>query len=214
MRRVVILANGAIRDVEFHKKLLKESDFIICVDGGVQLARRLGVRPGLLLGDLDSLGEDVRAWLAGGQTRCETHPAEKDFTDTHLAVAEAIAMRPEEVLLLGCMGDRLDHTLANISLLLHCHRAGIPARLVDELNEAILISETVVTLRGEPGERLSLLPLSDRVSGITLEGVKYRLENETLEMGESRGVSNEFEAREAVLTVGRGYLLLIRSRGA
>ncbi|MBW2305956.1 MAG: thiamine diphosphokinase [Deltaproteobacteria bacterium] len=214
MGRVVIIANGTIRNDEFHRNLIRSDDYLICVDGGIRHAARLGLRPQLLIGDLDSLDDDLRAWLVGGQTRCETHPAEKDFTDAHLAVDKALRMRPDEILLLGCLGGRLDHTLANLSLLLQCHRAGVPARLVDELNEVTLISGETIRLQGRPGERISLLPLSDHVSGITIRGTKYQLDNGALERGESRGVSNEFVGPEATISVSRGYLLVIKSRGA
>jgi thiamine pyrophosphokinase len=212
--RAVIIANGPIMDYKFHKKLLRQDDYFICVDGGARHAMRLGIHPQLLIGDLDSLDKELRAWLVSGKTRCETHPAEKDFTDAHLAVEEALRMRPEEILLLGCLGGRLDHTLANVGLLLRCHRAGVRARLVDELNEVILISEETLRLQGQPGDLISLLPLSDYASGITVRGMKYPLENGTLKQGDSRGVSNEFAAGEATVSVSRGYLLVIKSRGA
>ncbi len=213
MERVVIIANGNIRNDDFHKKLLRADDYIICVNGGIRHAVRLGLRPQLLIGDLDSLDEDMRSLLASGQMRLKTHPAEKDFTDTHLAIDEALQMKPSEILLLGCIGNRIDHTMANLSLLLRCHRAGIPARLVDELNEVILISGETISLQGQPGERFSLLPLSDYASGITIRGTKYQLNNETLEQGESRGISNEFSGSEASICIGTGYLLVIKSRG-
>jgi len=212
MGRVVIIANGPIKDDEFHTKLLRDDDYLICVDGGCQHAKRLGLRPQLLIGDLDSLDADLQAWLAGKKTRCEIHPAEKDFTDTHLAIDEALRMRPDEILLLGCIGGRLDHTLANMGLLLRCRRAGVPARLVDELNEVVLLSEETFRLRGLPGDRISLLPLSGHASGITTRGLKYHLEDGVLTLGESRGVSNEFADSVATIRVDTGYLLVIRSR--
>jgi thiamine pyrophosphokinase len=212
MARVVIIASGPIGDYEFHRKLLREGDYLICVDGGGRHAMLLGFRPRLIIGDLDSLDEDLRNWLEEGMTRCETHPAEKDFTDTHLALDQAIKMRPGEILLLGCIGGRLDHTLANVGLLLRCHRAGIPARLVDERSEAVLISGETLTLRGQTGDLISLLPLSECASGITTCGLKYHLESAALAQGESRGVSNEFSCSEAAVSVDTGYLLVIRSR--
>ena len=175
---------------------------------------RMGLRPRLLVGDLDSLGPDLQAWLNGTGTPVLAYPAEKDYIDAHLAIDKAIGLQPQEILLLGCIGTRLDHTLANVGLLLRCHRAGIPCRLLDENNEVILVSDETVRLSGKPGDIISLLPLSEQVTGITTRGLKYPLDEGTLSQGESRGVSNEFLGPVVSVRVGTGYLLVIRSKSS
>lgn len=118
-----------------------------------------------------------------------------------------------EIWILGATGSRLDHVLANISMLLLPMRSGIRAWIVDEHNRICLLSGKMVIKKEESfGKYLSLIPLTPQLSGVTLKGVKYPLNNHTVYLGESLCVSNEITDREAVLKVGDGIAVVLETR--
>ncbi|HEY3367101.1 MAG TPA: thiamine diphosphokinase [Symbiobacteriaceae bacterium] len=210
--RTVIFAAGQIRDYEAVRRHLGAVELVLCADGGVRHALALGLTPALMLGDFDSTDPALVAEMAARGIPIERMPVEKDETDTHLALAEAVRRGATEILLVGASGDRVDHTVSNLLLL-----PGVPAHiavtLVDEKNVVrVLRPGGRLTITGEPGEYLSLLPLSPEVTGVVAEGVKWPLNNATLRWGESLGVSNQFVEAEAFVATREGYLLVIRAR--
>jgi len=108
-------------------------------------------------------------------------------------------------------GTRLDHTLANIFLLKQISLKNIPARIINKTNEIHVVTSSI-TINGQPGDYLSLIPLSPKVIGITLEGLTYPLNDATLEMGSSLGVSNSFKESVAKVTIKKGVLIVTQSK--
>lgn len=179
---------------------------VFCADGGVRSARSAGLEPDYLIGDWDSGGAPEPG------IPCVTLPPEKDMTDLQAAAAQAMALGARELLLCGCTGGRLDHTAANLNLLEAIRSHGVQAMIADEENEVRLLDGETLTLKNDPPLRyLSLIPLDRVLSGVCLRGVKYPLENAVLRRGDTLSVSNEFAAVEAVVIVGSGRGLLIRS---
>ena len=156
----------------------------------------LGVSPHILLGDFDSISEeDFRRIKSSGAEVCQ-FPVEKDMTDSELAVDIAVERGATEVVFIGCMGARMDHTLANIFLLKKLLDRGINAVLIDEYNEIRLIKD-YISLDREEGMKISLLPFTARAVGVSTQGLYYPLSEATLEVGGARGVSNEFSSGSA-----------------
>ena len=214
--KAIVLVGGPMRDVAFYRPLFSGVELIVCADGGAKLARRLGVRPHVVVGDLDSLDEATRKWLQEGSCRFFPHPARKDETDTELALKYALTQGAEEIILLGALGSRLDHTLANILLLALPELAGRKAKIVDESQEIFLArddapEETVI--EGQVGDLVSLLPLKGDAGGIYTEGLEYALQNGTLRFGLARGVSNVMTKPVARIRVKKGVLLAIHLTG-
>jgi thiamine pyrophosphokinase len=209
--RAVICAAGQVADYRRVRALLGTPDLVVCADAGVRHAEALGLRPDLVVGDFDSSppGTLQRLKATGIETRIL--PAAKDWTDTELAVRAALERGATSLLLVGCTGDRLDHTIANLQLL-----AGLPPGVSAVAVDAKNIVQAVgpageVVLDGEPGQFLSLIPLSLVVSGIDAEGVRWPLSGATLGWGMSLGVSNQFAGGRAVVRVQEGVLLVIRA---
>lgn len=211
-QKAVVLAAGHIADYAAVRPFVGDADLVVCADAGVRHAGALGLQAHVVVGDFDSLGtEGLRAL---GQTGVEviTLPTDKDYTDTHLALLEAIDRGAREVVLAGVTGDRLDHTLANL-LLLTAVPAGVGATVVDAKNVIYLVTDGAErVLYGEIGSFVSLVPLSPAVTGINTEGLRWPLADGRLAWGESRGVSNEFLLPRASVRVGVGHLLVILSR--
>ncbi|PKN36140.1 MAG: thiamine diphosphokinase [Deltaproteobacteria bacterium HGW-Deltaproteobacteria-19] len=210
-RIVFILAGGPVSDPEFLRERIASIRpvAILCADGGARHAYGLGVIPDAIVGDMDSLDDEKARFFSRRGCRLLRHSPEKDETDTELALAEALGMNPDAVWIFGAMGRRLDHTLANLSLLACEAARGVDVRLVDPFCEVFLV-RGMSMLEGEPGQTVSVFPLGDAAEGITLEGFEYPLDGATMKPGKPYGVSNRLAAPRGVIRVRKGALLVIR----
>lgn len=210
--KAVIFAAGQVSDYGRIRGLLGEPDLIICADGGVRHAVALDLTPDLVLGDFDSIAPGQLREVAERGIPILHVPVEKDQTDTELALREAVGRGAREITLVGASGDRLDHTLSNV-LLLPGLPAGVQVSLVDDKNSVRLLRPgTIATVVGQPGEYLSLLPLTPEATGVSITGVKWPLADATLRWGESLGVSNQLVDPTASVSVQTGLLLVIAAR--
>lgn len=204
-KRAVIVSGGTVEDPSYYRGMFSEDDLIICADSGYRTAQRLSLVPDVVIGDFDSFPE--REAILGTKL---VLPAEKDHTDTHECVCYALAQDVWEIVVIGAIGSRMDHTIANIHLLGIAMESGVAMKIVNEHNEIFLIRDTVKIPRRE-GWHFSLLPL-EKTEGITLEGFYYPLRDAVMEFGNPYGVSNEFTAEEATVSIKKGLLLAILSR--
>lgn len=204
MNKAVIISAGSITDYAYTKSFIGEDDFVICADGGLYHAERMGVTPNLTVGDFDSYKGPVT-----GEVR-RFNP-EKDYTDTHIAVTEALKRGYGEIMLLGATGTRLDHTLSNIGLLEYITLEGAVGFIINETNKITVINKST-TIKPEEGWHLSLIPIGE-VKGVTLKGLKYSLDDYDLKFAESLAVSNEFTDKDAVIEIKEGSLIVIKSKG-
>ena len=129
----MIVANGDPPDRETAHRYASHADLLLAADGGAHHALALDLVPHVVIGDLDSLTEDGQARLRSAGARFITHPKAKDETDLELALTYAIQQGAEEILILGALGGRLDHTLANLLLLTNPSLEGVAVRIADEL---------------------------------------------------------------------------------
>ncbi|HOI73950.1 MAG TPA: thiamine diphosphokinase [Syntrophales bacterium] len=212
MRRIVfILAGGPLQDPEFLRERVDSIRpvAILCADGGASHARKLGLVPKAIIGDMDSLDDETARFFSTRGCRLLRHPPEKDETDTELALTEALGMNPDAVWIFGALGRRLDHTLANLSLLACDAARGVDVRLLDPSCEAFLVRDMRI-LEGEPGQTVSVFPLGEAAEGIDLEGFEYPLAGAEMRAGKPYGVSNRLIASRGSIRVRRGALLVIR----
>lgn len=190
-----------------------ERALVICADRGFDNARLLGLTPDLIVGDLDSISPSGLASANTSELKLEVHPSAKDATDTELAVERALAVGVTRMLVVGALGGRVDHELANIMLLADLGRRQIRAEIVDNLCWMLpLVAEgrpNRVVIQGSRGDLLTLIPLSSECRGVSLQGLEYPLADATLGLGTSRGVSNIFAQDEVTVSLERGLLLAI-----
>ncbi len=213
--KVVVVASGEIDASD--ATWLDDADQVIAADGGAGSLDRLGVRPDLLVGDLDSIDLLLLDRLEAGGTRVERHPIDKEASDTELAVAAAFDAGASAVVVLGAMGGaRIDHEIANLLLLADASLAGRDIRVVRGGTQVRpLHAGGRIRLAGGVGDLVTLLPVGGAVGGVTTEGLRWPLVAATLEMGRSRGLSNEVIAAPASVHISNGTLLVIEtaSRG-
>jgi thiamine pyrophosphokinase len=188
--------------------LLPGDAFVIAADSGLDHAAALGRHVDLIVGDLDSVDVAALADARREGSDVEAHPSAKDQTDLELALDAALARGFRRVTVVGGHGGRLDHFLANLTLLASPRYTG--AQLDAWVGDA-----GVVVVRGEaelaawPGARLTLIPLGGAARGIRTEGLRYPLADEDLEAGTTRGVSNEFTAARARVALRAGTLVAV-----
>ncbi|HHV99998.1 MAG TPA: thiamine diphosphokinase [Clostridiaceae bacterium] len=209
--KAVIICNGRIENYLFYNKYIKDADFIICADGGASHAKKLGLKPDVLLGDFDSLKRDDFAYFNKMDIEILKFPVNKDMTDTELAVMHAADKGCDSIVLIGALGSRADHSLANVMLLKRMLDKGIKGIIVDENNEIMLINDKIV-LEGDSYTNVSLIPVTERVEGVTTSGLFYPLQNATIEMGSTWGISNRFVCDRAEVSITSGLMLVVKSR--
>lgn len=177
---------------------------IIAADGGARHLLAAGLVPDVAVGDFDSLSAaDLDALRVSG---CEilSYPAAKDVTDTQIAVEQALERGAGEITIFGGMGSRLDHSLANVLLLKLIHEKGGRGRVTDGEQTAELLVDHV-ELSGRPGDVVSVVPLTAKLEGLTIKGLKFPLHEATVPMGSSLTISNEFgESAFAEITLRKG----------
>ncbi|MBE6595640.1 MAG: thiamine diphosphokinase [Ruminococcaceae bacterium] len=206
MMRAYIYTGGAVFTDRIYEHP-KEEDLIIAADSGWHNAQRLGVKPQVLLGDFDSIGTgelpDVVEILQV--------PAEKDQTDTQLAVDLALSRGARDIVIIGGLSGRLDHSLSNLAILEELAERGVHALITDGYNRARFIRNTGTLIPRSGFRYLSLLLVEEKAKGVTVEGCKYPLKNATLQRRRQYAVSNEITGNCALVEVRRGALYVIEA---
>lgn len=204
MKRCIIVGGAKISDYSKINAVLKSDDFVIFCDSGLRHMPYLEVKPSLIVGDFDS-HENPHL-----EVETIVLPCEKDDTDTVFAVKKAISLGYTDFLLVGVVGERLDHTLANVYILEYLDEHGLKGRIIDDYSEMELVS-------GEPAfidssfAFFSLLNITGRARGVFVENAKFPLNDAEIFSGYQYAVSNEvLNGRTAKVTVADGKLLLIK----
>jgi thiamine pyrophosphokinase len=190
------------------KARLPLNAFVVAADHGAANALAFGLTPDVVVGDFDSIDPETQAVLDRRKVQIEAYPRDKEQTDGQLAIERALQSEAKELFLVGFLGGpRLDMTIANVLLLT---RTSARATLLDELNECTLLNATDhQAWHPDPDERISIVPITPTAQ-LTTQGLRWPLSDETLYLGDTRGISNEPVSTEARVDVGRGSALLIR----
>lgn len=209
---VLIFANGQLNEVEWIRPYLSHATAIIAADGGTRHLFALGQLPDVVIGDMDSLPDDVKGWLETAEIPQIIHPPAKDQTDLELALEHAIDHYPhDEILLFAAWGGRLDQSLANVLLLAHPRWRQHPIKLVEPQGQVWLITAES-TITGSVGDTISLIPIGGDVQIHATNGLQWPLHHETLVFGLARGISNTLTAETATVTVQSGLLLCVQAQ--
>ncbi len=184
---------------------------VIAADSGLDHAATLGVEVHVAVGDFDSVSARRLADAEAAGTEIRRHRADKDATDLELALEVAMELGVRQVIVVGALGGRLDHELANVLLLTSDRWIGAQVELRDATARVVVVRGRR-TLTGGVGDNLTLLAVGGPADGVSISGVRWPLDQARLDPGSSLGVSNEFESPLAVLTVDRGVVLAVQPR--
>lgn len=212
-RRAYILANGDVTDYSRLAVCLRPDDLLIAADGGLRHFKAMNLQPHILLGDLDSVtSEEIDEARAHG-VRIIRFPVDKDETDLQLAIDQAVEEGCLQIVIGGGLGGRLDQTMGNIFLLQQPSHPSVRVRLDDGLEEVFLITSEA-EIKGQAGDIVSLLPLGGPVYDVKTFDLKYPLDYEKLFPEKTRGISNVMTGPTARVTISRGLLICIHTRGS
>jgi thiamine pyrophosphokinase len=200
---------------------LADAGLVIAADGGAARCVDLGLRPDLVVGDLDSASPALVERLAADGIPVERVPAEKDESDLELALLAAIDRGADSVIILGALGGpRVEHAIAALDLLVVASERGVAAAIVDDRSTIRLLrgrreaGAPGLQIDGAPGDFVSLFAWGGDAAGVSTDGLRYPLRDEALAMGPSRGLSNELLGPAGMVRCRAGDLLVVHTRRA
>jgi len=208
LKMACIFCKSELKNLERAKCAAAHSDLLIAVDGGTKHIAALGLKPDTLIGKIDAVASIVV--LKGNDIVQIPYPPDENKSDVEVAVEYAFEQECEQVVLLAAVGDRLDHTLENVTLV-----ARYPGRLAILDGTATLVavdSSERCMLHGEAGSVVSLIPYGSGRLKVRTKGLKYSLEDEPLAFA-TQGLSNELSQTEACVCVSEGILLVYIDSG-
>ena len=205
-RRAFIYAAGEYRsgDLKLYKRIkMRDDDLVICADGGYDALSYTNIVPDVVIGDLDSIRSSVPSGI-----KTIKYPVEKDKTDLEICIDYAVENGCKSVFILGALGGRADHSLASLFAMRYAVENGIEPMILTA-NTRIYLVDGSLTVSRESFDYISLIPCTEKVTGVTTRGLKYNLNDAVLKQSSSLGVSNEFYNNTAEISVGHGLLFVI-----
>jgi thiamine pyrophosphokinase len=207
--RAAIFLNGPPDSAGLLRRVAGRADLVIAADGGARYALETGVVPDLVVGDMDSLGEELAREVERRGASLERHPVRKDKMDGQLAVLAARERGATVADLLCAVGGRPAALFAVPHILLAAERIGLRSTVVTDRGRMFVVEAGYRMVEGVQEDSISIFPLSGPAAGVTLEGMEYPLENASLEPGDTLGFHNELIGTEAMVSVGEGAVLVI-----
>ncbi|WP_322904409.1 thiamine diphosphokinase [Paenibacillus campi] len=211
-KRALIFSGGLLHP-DFLLEI-REDDLVIGADRGALFLIQHGVNPQLAIGDFDSLQDQETELEQIRQHAGELivyDPVDKDVTDTEAAFEAAMERQINEIVIFGALGSRFDHSIANVQLLIRALQHQVHC-VIQDMNNYISLTSTTSVIHNQGYPYISLLPITSEVTGIHLTGFQYPLENATLRMGQSRGISNHLAEPQGTVSIEGGLLLIVQSR--
>ena len=209
-----LIVSGGDINIEYLKQYIPKYQNIIAVDKGLETLYKLKIMPNHVVGDFDSINQDIlKLYQKNPKIIFHKLNVKKDNTDTDIALNLAINLNSSKIVIVGALGKRMDHTLANIHILKEALNKKIQCYLLDEYNKIYLTQNNLTLYKNKTyGKYISLIPMTTTVEGLTLIGFKYCLKDAILSIGKSLGISNEIEEEVANIKFKKGILIVIESR--
>lgn len=209
--RVGIVAGGPKEAIPKLNAYHNQIDIWIGADVGAIHLAEAGLPIAHAIGDFDSVDEENLSNMKLYANEFKQYPKEKNETDLELAVEEAIQYHPAAIFLFGVTAGRLDHELANIQLLYYLLKRGYKGTIIDQRNELTIFSAGEYHISAKETEYISFIPFSSEISGLTLNGFYYPLENKTVRWGSTRCISNQLISNEGTFSFTDGIIIMIKS---
>lgn len=206
--KIIIFASSNTKDNNFINEYIEKDDLIISCDGGLQIIDSLGIIPSVMIGDFDSVDENV--FRKYENIKKIEFPKNKNFTDLDLAIEYAKDLKVcDEILIFGATGGRADHYIANIFLLEKYIDFGLKIKLIDKDNILFVLDDEVNLKKSK--KYLSLIPLTEKVI-VSIKNAKYELSNKTVFKNDTLMISNEIlDSNICKIKVHSGRVLVTQS---
>ena len=190
---------------------LPDATWIIAADSGLDHALRIGMTPNLLVGDLDSVSNNALAFAQESEIESDIASTDKDLTDTEMALAHAVRLGATRVIVVSAGGGRLDHAHGLLSALFNPAWSAVQMEaIIDSAHVHVAHGPGSVTLNATPGDLIGLHAMNGTAFDIRTNGLRWTLDGEDLSPWVSRGVSNEFSATQATISLQRGSLMIVQ----
>lgn len=204
--KCLIICSSADSSADIFSDINISEYFVICADGGLDAAQKNKIIPDLWVGDMDSVNKT--------ENFCRekiVFPSDKDLTDSHIAVNEALKRGYREIFITGATGGRLDHEFANYCLLKYILKSGGFGTILNKCNRIVMTDKSIdITPCGM--KYISFFPFGGTVEDFSVKNVKYELENHLLSDDDTFTTSNEFVGNKpAKISFNKGYVLIICS---
>lgn len=200
---ITIILNGNIDDYDFYKDIIKSSETIICADGGANHALKMNIYPDIIIGDMDSISDEVKEKFHDSKI---IEDLDQNMTDFDLALAKGLTLSPEKIYVIGAIGTRLDHTLANILTVIDTE---VSVKFIDEKNTLEIIDDQI-TIQGKINDIISIIAITN-VKGLTYAGLKWEVKNKNVEQGWI-GISNRMIKDTCSIKLDSGKVLVIKAK--
>lgn len=212
--RVCIILNGEIKNYDYIKNIINKNnyDYIVCADGGANHSYNIGIIPDYIIGDLDSIYSEIIEFYKLKDVKFEKFPSKKDETDTEICVYLASKLNAKEIDFIGALGGRLDHMIANINLLYYVRNKGIYTKIISEYEDIHIAINEEITINGNIGDTISVIPLNGDAKGVTLENLEYPLNNYDMKFYLPLGISNVMLDEKCSVKVEQGSLIIIKNK--
>lgn len=211
MKKGLIIANGKIEDSEMLKEQIKKHDYILCADGGIKYIYHMDINVDAIIGDFDSVNKEFSRFIKNNNILIIKFPVEKDETDTELAIDHLIEQGCNQITLMGVIGTRMDHTLANILLLKKLAKNNVNGKIIDENNTIFLLNDYLKVNRKE-NHYISIIPITLSGMIVTLKGFYYPLKDSFIGYGSTLGISNKIVESTGEIFITKGEALIFESR--
>ncbi len=209
--KALLILNGEKVNSTTILKLKDESDFILSADGGTDYCVELGIIPDLVIGDLDSISPKTLDILKKKEVPINVFPIKKDKTDSQLSIEYLMDKGAEEITIIGAIGSRIDHTLANILLLKTIKDKGIKGKIVHNNNIIYIIDDELI-LDKKNGYFVSIIPIESKGVLVSLKGFEYNLSKVKIDFASTLGVSNFVIDEKGYIKVHEGQCLVVVSK--
>ena len=206
INKTLIFANAPIKNIGFYKEIIKDADKIICADGGANIAKEMGIIPDYIIGDLDSIKKDLLTFFQDKTIIIKDKDQNK--SDLELAIKLAESLPSKEIIIIGALGKRIDHTIANIFSLDQIKNAE-KAIILDEYNSIELVKDNRI-IKTNKNEIISILPISN-VKNLCLSGFKWDVKNLDTKSGWF-GLSNITKDENVKISFDKGKILVVKSK--
>lgn len=204
--RAILICNGDAPSKQFLRKLIRNYDVVACADGGANIAYRFGIRPDFIIGDLDSVSENVVNFYQKKGTEV-IYDSDQNSTDIEKSVKFLIHKGCTSIDIVSAIGNRIDHNLGNLSVLVN-YRKKANLRMVGEGSE-IFFATGKFSFRANKGDIISLIPFGRKVFVLKTVGLKFKLKNENLTFS-GRGVSNIAIGSKVTIHIGKGGVFVFK----
>ena len=212
--KICIILNGEIKNYDYIKNIITKNnyDYIICADGGANHSYKMGITPDYIIGDLDSISSNIIDFYKLKNVKFEKFPSKKNETDTEICVYLASRLNAKEIDFIGALGGRLDHMIANINLLYYVRNQGIYTKIISEDEDIYIAINEEISINGDMGDTISVIPLNGDAKGVTLNRLEYPLNNYDMKFSLPLGISNVMLDKKCNIKVEQGSLIIIRNK--